>query len=226
MNNADDDPAEAHEELSRPLSPRAALTRQTILEAARTCFAKDGLAATSTRTIASAAGVTQPLIHHYFGSKESLFEAVLDATAGDYEASQASQFALPSGDLRFFTSGLPVLFRWLGANQETLRLSAWARLQGYAVNTSNMRRVIEIVRARLVEAQGAGLLRSDVDIDATMVMIDAMLKGYWDRRESLGYYSVDPDVLDERYLRQSLQTLLRGLLTEDAAARALATLAS
>ncbi|WP_432535237.1 TetR/AcrR family transcriptional regulator [Kineococcus arenarius] len=48
-------------------------TRSTILEAARTLFAQYGFEGTTIRAIAASAGVTQGLVHHYFGTKEGVF---------------------------------------------------------------------------------------------------------------------------------------------------------
>ena len=53
-------------------------TRQQILDAARELFAERGYAGTSMRAIGAAAGVDPALVHHYFGTKEELFRAVLD----------------------------------------------------------------------------------------------------------------------------------------------------
>ncbi|MEM6930204.1 MAG: helix-turn-helix domain-containing protein, partial [Myxococcota bacterium] len=64
-----------------------------MLRAARDCFAERGLAATTTREIARRAGVTQPLLHHYFGSKDALFDAVLEAALSDYEDAQTDQWS-------------------------------------------------------------------------------------------------------------------------------------
>ncbi|MDQ3629618.1 MAG: TetR family transcriptional regulator [Actinomycetota bacterium] len=60
----------------RPGDP--ALTRQAILEAARTAFADHGYESTSIRRVAGDADVDPALVHHYFGSKEDLFLAALD----------------------------------------------------------------------------------------------------------------------------------------------------
>ncbi len=52
-----------------------------MLAAARTAFAAAGYDATSIRTIATAAGVDPALVHHYFGSKDKLFLAAVQAPA-------------------------------------------------------------------------------------------------------------------------------------------------
>ncbi len=54
-------------------------TKQSILEAARTVFAEIGYDKASVRAIAAAAGVDPALIHHYFGTKEKLFLATMNA---------------------------------------------------------------------------------------------------------------------------------------------------
>jgi AcrR family transcriptional regulator len=51
--------------------------REEILRAARTEFAAHGFAGATTVAIAERAGVTQPLIHHHFGSKAKLWTAML-----------------------------------------------------------------------------------------------------------------------------------------------------
>jgi AcrR family transcriptional regulator len=51
----------------------AAATRQALLDAARTLMARHGVEGTSTRDVATTAGVNQALVYRYFGSKEKLF---------------------------------------------------------------------------------------------------------------------------------------------------------
>lgn len=57
----------------------AARTREAILHAAQDAFSSRGYAAAGVRDITAAAGVNPALVNRYFGSKESLFEAALDA---------------------------------------------------------------------------------------------------------------------------------------------------
>jgi len=59
-----------------------AKTHQAILDAARELFLKHGYAATSTRDIAKAIGITQPALYHHFKDKEVIFLAVI-TTVGD-----------------------------------------------------------------------------------------------------------------------------------------------
>jgi AcrR family transcriptional regulator len=65
--------------MARPRNSDAARTKKRILEAAGKLFSRKGLHAVGMREVASAARVSQPAVHHYFGSKEELHDAVLDA---------------------------------------------------------------------------------------------------------------------------------------------------
>jgi AcrR family transcriptional regulator len=58
--------------------PGRADTRGEILDAARSLFAERGFERTSIRAIARRAGVDSALVHHYFGSKESVFLAAVE----------------------------------------------------------------------------------------------------------------------------------------------------
>jgi len=55
-------------------------TRDVILQAARGLFTSKGFANTAVREICREAGVTAPVLYYHFGSKEGLFEAVVEDT--------------------------------------------------------------------------------------------------------------------------------------------------
>ncbi|MFF9091074.1 TetR family transcriptional regulator [Streptomyces sp. NPDC014991] len=74
----------------RPPRTESAGTRDRILTAAREEFSARGYEKTSVRGIAKAAGVDPALVHHYFGSKEQVFEAAVEvAFAPALDASDA-----------------------------------------------------------------------------------------------------------------------------------------
>src|SRR5690606_38723696 len=62
----------------RPPRTASAGTRDRILTAAREVFSERGYEKTSVRGIAKAAGVDSALVHHYFGTKEQMFEAAIE----------------------------------------------------------------------------------------------------------------------------------------------------
>ncbi len=66
--------------MARPPDADPDRTKQAILQAALHAFGMGGLSGTRIREIAQSAGVTDASVHHYFGTKESLYEACLDAS--------------------------------------------------------------------------------------------------------------------------------------------------
>jgi AcrR family transcriptional regulator len=78
------------------------LSRESLLDAATELVAERGPEAVSTRDIYEKAGVQAPTLYHYFGSKDGLMAAVLDAAFARYlEAKRAvPQSGDPLVDLR------------------------------------------------------------------------------------------------------------------------------
>jgi AcrR family transcriptional regulator len=74
---------------SRPPVPKAtrprnaAATREAILQSALSAFVRQGYDGVGVREIAHTAGVTAVLVNRYFGSKERLFAAAVEATFAD-----------------------------------------------------------------------------------------------------------------------------------------------
>jgi AcrR family transcriptional regulator len=64
----------------RPAEDAGAPGREALLEAASRLFAEDGVSGVSLRRIAEEAGVTPAMVHYYFGSKEGLYDALLERT--------------------------------------------------------------------------------------------------------------------------------------------------
>ncbi|GHF07420.1 TetR/AcrR family transcriptional regulator [Streptomyces griseoluteus] len=80
----------------RPPRAESGDTRDRILDAAREEFSERGYEKTSVRGIAKAAGVDSALVHHYFGTKEQVFEA---AVAVAFAPALAAPDAIAEGPL-------------------------------------------------------------------------------------------------------------------------------
>lgn len=81
---------------SRTETEAAPATRDRILDAAREEFSERGYEKTSVRGIAKAAGVDSALVHHYFGTKEQVFEAAIE---GAFAPALAAPPAVEDGPL-------------------------------------------------------------------------------------------------------------------------------
>src|SRR5437867_12809048 len=62
----------------RTQAERTAATRDALLRAARQLFGEHGFAGTPREDIVERAGVTRGALHHHFGRKEDLFQAVFE----------------------------------------------------------------------------------------------------------------------------------------------------
>ncbi len=112
---------------SRPRARRNAAVpeqdgRERILAMAIKTFAEVGYAGATTAGIARAAGVTQPLVHHHFGSKDGLWRAAIDAVFADLP-----RLPLPSAELgtsAAITAMLETFVRFVATHPEVTRIVA------------------------------------------------------------------------------------------------------
>jgi len=65
--------------------PPSGLAKRAIRDAAAALFAEKGFTATSTREICEGAGVTKPVLYYHFGSKEELYETLVQEAFNEYQ---------------------------------------------------------------------------------------------------------------------------------------------
>jgi len=104
--------------------PRPAYTRlqvderrHQLLEAGRELFAEHGYDEISMRQIAERAGISKPLLYHYFPSKEALFRAALEEFAAELRRRIEPDPDLPP--LEALTRGLDAYLEWIESNART-----------------------------------------------------------------------------------------------------------
>ncbi len=147
-------------------------TREAILTAARRIFAEKGFDKASIRAIATDAGVDPALVHHYFGTKDKLFLATINAPIDPSKLiPQALEGPLEEAGERLVRMMLSVWDSPAGAAAVTLLRSAmsndWtARLMREFVVTQVLRRAVTVLvldpaeaplRTALVASQISGL---------------------------------------------------------------------
>lgn len=93
----------------RPVGDSADL-RERLLDAALTCYSRQGIAATPLRAIAVEAGVNPALLHYYFGDKGQLQQAVIDErlmpAIGNVGVALTSAGDDPAGLIASFVRGI------------------------------------------------------------------------------------------------------------------------
>lgn len=83
--------------MSRPVGADPERTKRRLIETAGSHFSNRGPAATSLREVASDAGVSLATIHHYFGTKQQLHDACVEALYAELAAAFAPMQALLAG---------------------------------------------------------------------------------------------------------------------------------
>lgn len=157
------------DEAPRPLSPRAAATRQRILDAALAEFAQNGLAGARVDEIAARSGANKRMLYAHFGSKEELWLEVLERAYGakraEEHALEVEHLAPPEAMARLvrfnlrYTAAHPEFVALL--NQENIHRAAYLRRS--AAVPALYSPLLDSLRAVLRRGADAGAFRADVD---------------------------------------------------------------
>lgn len=200
----------------------AAVTSEQILDAAEKLFSDHGFAHVSVREISEAGGVTKSLIHHHFGSKADLWDAVKERAFGAYLNAQIEVLAQAEATDGLLRSSIEMYFRYLEANPRLVRIMNWATIEG---DTNPLgARLMPLGVQRIREAQESGKFRADISPEmAIATFISATT--YWFQAQHLFKLTLDApcgDLPDDAPSRNSafidnfLNIFFNGVLTESA----------
>ena len=105
--------------------------RADIVRSAIHVFAEKGFRGTTTRELAAAAGVTEPVLYQHFHAKSDLYCAIIEAKAGEVSGSAAVLSGLAqSGDDRAFFGALgKLILRRYEEDPELSRLLFFSSLE-------------------------------------------------------------------------------------------------
>ncbi|MEO1062456.1 MAG: TetR/AcrR family transcriptional regulator [Actinomycetota bacterium] len=131
--------------------------RAAVLSAAIEAFTSDGFQGTSTAAIAAAAGVSEGIVFHHFGSKHGLLEACATSSAEAFITGELRTGHLERVDEQRLVGAI---FDWVAGHP--LISGVWAerddRVIG-ALRRGIQRAVVQHVAARLDDEQAAGRCR-------------------------------------------------------------------
>jgi AcrR family transcriptional regulator len=177
--------------------------KRQLIEAALAEFAAHGLAGGRIDAIAQGAGCSSGLVYTYFGSKEGLFDAVLAFIA----TSAVEGIPITADDLPGYAEKLHLAGE---ARPDVTRFVTWYQLERDPSDVppmpdTSVKHKIDVVR----QAQGAGLVRADVDPAALVLALQAIAR-MWVTQPRAVLDAVDP-AGSEEFRRESVRSAVRAL---------------
>ena len=156
-------------------------SRERMLLAAKTLFARDGYENTSTVAIARLAGTSESQLMKHFGSKEGLLEAIFDAGWGSmaYNFRALQELSSPADKMEAL---LELMLTGLDRDSELKELMLLEgrriRKEGHMILlTKGYLQFVGVVDAILNEMRAKGQLREEVSPDAVRSALISMFEG-------------------------------------------------
>src|SRR4051794_9451855 len=184
-------------------------TRAAVLDAAERLFAATGFAGTSIRDISGASGVSHPLIHHHFGSKDDLYSAVKRRLVEGYARRfpRAARAVNRPLSVRAQMRRLMAFFR---ESPMLMRLCLWTRLEGTDQVWPGEPDSLMTLRRQIEVSQRRGLIRDDIDPPHLAIMITGLVAFWLENRSHFSHRFGDA-IDDQASLRQAIALVERGL---------------
>lgn len=152
----------------------SAATKRRLLAAATAEFAARGIAGARVDRIAAAAKANKRQIYDYFGDKDGLFDAVLEAHTG---AIIEATLPIDPDDVVAYAGRL---FDYHCEHPELPRLVQWARLEGRITPASYDKRLDSYKRrtAAIEAAQQQGGINSRLTPEQVLTLIESLSVGW------------------------------------------------
>jgi TetR/AcrR family transcriptional repressor of bet genes len=168
------------------------IRRKALIAAAIDAIHARGMAQVTMGDIASRAGVSAGLAHHYFGGKDQLLLATMRhllSELGDEIQTRLAEAINPQDRIRAIVHG-----NFAACQFRPAVISAWLAFYVAAQNDAEARRLLRVYARRLESNLLHALRELTGDDDAARIaeMAAALIDGLWIRR-SLSRQNADPD---------------------------------
>jgi AcrR family transcriptional regulator len=133
----------------------AAERRTQILHVALREFASKGYHGTSMNDVASAAGITKPVLYQHFDSKRALYLALIDEVGGEMLETIGKATTDAENGREQTMAGIITYFEWVATHREEFILlfgSGARRDEEFAAAVRNVERVVAEAIAPLIDA--------------------------------------------------------------------------
>lgn len=152
--------------------------RAAIIDAALHLFADKGFRGTTTREIAAAVGVSEPILYEHFPSKQDLYSAIIDHKSQQPRAELeelVNVYSKASDDRGFFTAVARALLGWYQSDPEFVRLLMFSGLERHDLKDTfyqrQSRQFLELIAGYIARRQEQGSLRALDPLVATRAIV-------------------------------------------------------
>src|SRR5262245_12679714 len=184
-------------------------TREAVLAAAEKLFAEQGFDATSMRDISNASGVSHPLIHHHFGSKQDLYDAVKRRLVEGY-AKRFPHAARAVNRPINIEAEMHRLMDYIGGNSMLLKLCARTQLEDNKQVWPGEPDIFTTLQRRIEVSQERGLVRSDLSSAYLSIMVIALVH-FWAQGRECFMQRFGGTANDDEFIEQAIAVLEQGM---------------
>ena len=190
--------------------------RNQLIDVAIDLFSRKGFGGTTTKEIATAAGVTEAIIFRHFATKQDLYKAILDARCGTSDAlawlSEAQQFMDANDDEGLFRALITTIIQSKRDDPRFERLMLHAALEGNELAIMHHNQCALPVGKKLIayiaKRQQEGAIRQ-VDPVAAIFAV-AGIADYYAHQKYLHQATSFP-ISDEAVIDAFLTIIMKGL---------------
>ncbi|MCD6300359.1 MAG: TetR/AcrR family transcriptional regulator [Dehalococcoidales bacterium] len=126
--------------------------KAAIIETAVRLFAEKGFRGTTTRELAAAVGVSEPVLYQHFATKRGLYKAIIEAICANDERDEALEKARAAGDdYTFFARLAELILQWHDEQPQILRLLLFSALEGHELKDLFVERQVAVLYEILTE---------------------------------------------------------------------------
>jgi len=127
--------------------------KESIIKTAIRLFAEKGFQATTTRELAAAVGVTEPVLYQHFATKGDLYAGIIETICGQEKKEDARLEAASAAedDEAFFSRLGELILEWYDNEPEVARLLLFSALEKHELKDRFFEREVSVLYERLTE---------------------------------------------------------------------------